>query len=48
MSPILELSGVSKSFGHPHERNTILRDVNLTVTEGDFVSGQQGREGNFA
>jgi nitrate/nitrite transport system ATP-binding protein len=38
MPPILELNGVSKSFGRPHERNTILLDVNLTVTEGDFVS----------
>jgi nitrate/nitrite transport system ATP-binding protein len=38
MTPILELSGVSKSFGRPHQRNTILREVNLTVEEGDFVS----------
>jgi nitrate/nitrite transport system ATP-binding protein len=35
---ILELSGVSKSFGRAHERNTVLRDVNLAVQEGDFVS----------
>ncbi len=38
MKPILELSGVSKSFGRPHERTAVLRDVNLTVQEGDFVS----------
>ena len=38
MPPILELSGVSKSFGRPHERTTILKDINLTVEEGDFVS----------
>ena len=38
MTPILELSGVTKSFGRPHETVTILRDVNLTVNEGDFVS----------
>jgi nitrate/nitrite transport system ATP-binding protein len=38
MSNILELSGVSKSFGRSHERNTVLRDVNLAVREGDFVS----------
>lgn len=38
MTPILELTGVSKSFGRPHERTTILKDVNLTVQEGDFVS----------
>lgn len=38
MNPILELSGVSKSFGRPHERTNILRNVDLTVNEGDFVS----------
>ena len=38
MRPILELSGVSKTFGRAHERATILRDVDLTVQEGDFVS----------
>ena len=38
MRPILELNGVSKSFGRAHERATILHDVNLTVNEGDFVS----------
>lgn len=38
MRPILELSGVSKSFGRAYERATILRDVGLTVQEGDFVS----------
>jgi nitrate/nitrite transport system ATP-binding protein len=38
MPPILELKGVSKTFGRAHERATILRDVNLTVAEGDFVS----------
>jgi nitrate/nitrite transport system ATP-binding protein len=38
MPPILELSGVSKSFGRPNERNTVLRDIDLTIEEGDFVS----------
>lgn len=38
MSNILQLSGVSKSFGRAHERNPVLRDVSLTVDEGDFVS----------
>lgn len=38
MIPILELSKVSKSFGRAHERATILKDINLTVGEGDFVS----------
>ncbi|MES2657677.1 MAG: ABC transporter ATP-binding protein [Verrucomicrobiota bacterium] len=38
MRPILELSGVTKNFGRAHELTTVLRDVNLTVEEGDFVS----------
>jgi nitrate/nitrite transport system ATP-binding protein len=38
MRPILELAGVTKSFGRAHELTTVLRDVNLTVQEGDFVS----------
>ncbi|MES2920736.1 MAG: ABC transporter ATP-binding protein [Verrucomicrobiota bacterium] len=38
MRPILELSGVSKSFGRSHELHNVLRDVDLTVQEGDFVS----------
>lgn len=38
MPPILQLSGVSKHFGRAHERATILRDINLEVNEGDFVS----------
>ena len=38
MTPVLELSGITKSFGRPHETVTILRDVNLTVNEGDFIS----------
>ncbi len=38
MPPILEISNVSKSFGRAQERATILKDINLTVAEGDFVS----------
>ncbi len=38
MPPILELNSVSKSFGRAHELHNVLRDVNLTVEEGDFVS----------
>jgi nitrate/nitrite transport system ATP-binding protein len=34
MPPILELSAASKSFSG----TTVLRDINLTVEEGDFVS----------
>jgi nitrate/nitrite transport system ATP-binding protein len=38
MPPILELKSVSKSFGRAHELHNVLRDVDLTVQEGDFVS----------
>jgi nitrate/nitrite transport system ATP-binding protein len=38
MPPILELTGASKSFGRGYARSTVLRDLNLTVEEGDFVS----------
>ena len=38
MTPILELKGVCKTYGRAHERNTVLRDVNLSINEGDFVS----------
>ncbi|MEN9975732.1 MAG: hypothetical protein RLZZ282_1738 [Verrucomicrobiota bacterium] len=38
MPPIIEFSDVSKSFGRPNERNTVLLDINLTIKEGDFVS----------
>ncbi len=34
MTPILQLSDVRKTF----DKATILRDINLTVEEGDFVS----------
>ncbi len=39
MSSLIEIQGVTKEFilknGH---RNTILKDVNLTVKPGDFAS----------
>lgn len=38
MRPILELDAVTKAFGRAHELTTVLRDVNLAVNEGDFVS----------
>jgi nitrate/nitrite transport system ATP-binding protein len=38
MPPIVELSGVSKGFGRGYSRSTVLRDINLSVEEGDFVS----------
>lgn len=34
MTPIVELSGISKGFS----RSPVLRDINLSVAEGDFVS----------
>lgn len=34
MTPFLELTGVSKSFGQRH----VLKDVNLTIAEGEFVA----------
>ncbi len=38
MRPILELTGVAKSFGRPNSHHPVLRDINLTLAEGDFVS----------
>ena len=38
MPPILELSAVTKGFGRAHDRHTVLRDIHLTIEEGDFVS----------
>jgi nitrate/nitrite transport system ATP-binding protein len=38
MTPILEISGVSKHFGRAHERATVLKNIDLSVCEGDFVS----------
>jgi len=38
MPPILELNAVSKGFGRGSSRSTVLRDINLRVEEGDFVS----------
>ncbi|MFD0895647.1 ABC transporter ATP-binding protein [Luteolibacter ambystomatis] len=34
MTPLIELHGVTKGYS----RNVVLKDVNLTVNEGDFVS----------
>ncbi len=38
MPPILELTHVAKGFGHGYARSTVLRDIHLSVEEGDFVS----------
>jgi nitrate/nitrite transport system ATP-binding protein len=37
VSPLLELTGVGKSFATPAGPREILRDVNLSVAEGEFV-----------
>ncbi|MBB2971712.1 nitrate ABC transporter ATP-binding protein [Mesorhizobium sp. RMAD-H1] len=36
--PILEASGVCKSFGTAKSRNEVLADVNLKVEEGEFIA----------
>ncbi|WP_367872714.1 ABC transporter ATP-binding protein [Luteolibacter sp. Populi] len=38
MPPILEINNAAKSFGRGNERSTILRDIHLSVEEGNFVS----------
>lgn len=38
MKPIVELSGISKGFGRGFSRSEVLRDIDLSVQEGDFVS----------
>ena len=38
MRPILEITGAAKGFGRGSARSTVLRDLNLSVEEGDFVS----------
>ena len=36
--PLLEMKGVSKGFGPKGNRTEVLRDINLTVEEGEFVA----------
>jgi len=36
--PYLELKNVSKGFGSNGSRNDVLRDINLTVEQGEFVA----------
>ncbi len=38
MSNLIELAGAAKSFGRAPAINPVLRDINLTVREGDFVA----------
>lgn len=36
--PLLELNTVAKGYGHGCKHTPVLRDISLTVNEGDFVS----------
>lgn len=36
--PILELSGVSKSYGEGADRTDVLKDINLKVEDGEFIA----------
>ncbi len=36
--PLLELTGVSRGFGSGAKRTEILRDINLRITQGEFVA----------
>jgi nitrate/nitrite transport system ATP-binding protein len=38
MPPILEINSAAKGFGRGNSRSEVLRDLNLSVEEGDFVS----------
>ena len=38
MPPILEINAAAKGFGRRSDRSPVLRDLNLSVEEGDFVS----------
>ncbi len=37
-APLLELTGVGRSFGTGAKRTEILHDINLRITEGEFVA----------
>ena len=38
MSPLVQLRGVEKYFEHGVSRTYVLRQVNLDIAAGDFVS----------
>jgi nitrate/nitrite transport system ATP-binding protein len=38
VAPLLELTGVGRSFGSGPKRAEILHDINLRITEGEFVA----------
>ena len=42
--PILELKSVSKSYGAGDARTEVLKNVSLSVTEGEFVDKGQPLE----
>jgi nitrate/nitrite transport system ATP-binding protein len=35
--PLIEIKGASKGFGPPNNRTEVLKDINLSVEEGEFV-----------
>ncbi len=35
--PLIEIKGASKGFGHNGSRSEVLKDINLSVEEGEFV-----------
>ena len=35
--PLIEIKGASKGFGPPDNRTEVLKDINLSVEEGEFV-----------
>lgn len=41
---VIELKGITKSYGEGNSRVEVLRDVNLSIRQGDFVAiiGQSG------
>lgn len=38
MKPLIDLKGVSKSFGTGPEKTNVLNDIQLTIEEGEFVA----------
>ncbi|MEO7222537.1 MAG: ABC transporter ATP-binding protein [Devosia sp.] len=38
MTPIMELAGITKTYGEGASRSEVLADVNLAVSEGEFVA----------
>ena len=47
--PILELKNVSKSYGEGAQKTEVLRDISLSIDEGEFLAivGFSGRSSSF-